>query len=197
MDVLAATSEGTAAILTPPHLYCSPLPNYVFIQCIWPLLIEPLRTMSASNLQSIQWFDALFHLRCVNSQWKWLVETSSEWAAFRLARIDSRGLVKRGTSAQFACRHALEEYNNALILLTTPRKLTVAMCHHPLLLPFPDICDRWLVVLKGVLESARNGTVKNPNLNDAYMYIPPEVGVHISPKRAELQKRLGNLHLAA
>jgi hypothetical protein len=151
MDVLSATPEGSPASPIPQHLYCSPLPNSMFIRNIWPLLVAPLRSITASNLQSIELLDVLFQLRCLNSQWKWLVETSTEWAAIRLARIESSGLVKRGTSAQFACRQALEEYNNALSLLMEPRKLTVAMCHHPLILPFPDICDRWLLVLKCAL----------------------------------------------
>lgn len=186
MDVLPGT----------PHLYCSPLPNCVFIRNIWPLLVAPLRIVTASNPHSIELLDVLFHLRCLNTQWKWLVETSTEWAAFRLARIGSKGLIKRGTSAQFACRHALEEYNNALSLLMEPRKLTVAMCHHPLVLPFPSICDRWLVVLKSALENARDGIVKTPNLNDAYMYIPPDVGVDMSPDRVAVGERLRNLQLS-
>lgn len=85
MDVLAATPEGTPTNLIPPHVYCSPLPNFVFIRNIWPLLVAPLRTVTASKLQTIQLLDVLFHLRCLNSQWKWLIETSTEWAAFRLA----------------------------------------------------------------------------------------------------------------
>lgn len=108
----------------------------------------------------------------------------------------AKDLLSGGTSAQFACRHALEEYNNALSLLVEPRKLTVAMCHHPLILPFPDISDRWLVVLKSALENARDGIVKTPNLSDAYMYIPPDVGVQMSSDRVAVGKRLRNLHLS-
>lgn len=176
----------------PPYqILCS-----LFIQHIWPLLVAPLRTVTASDLQSTELLDVLFHLRCLNSKWKWLVDTSTEWVAFRLARIGSKRLVKRGTSTQFACRHALEEYRNALSLLMQPRKLTVAMCHHPLILPFPDICDRWLVVLKGALENARDGIVRNPNLSDAYMYIPPDVGVDMSSDRVAVGELLRNLHLS-
>lgn len=195
MDVLATTPEGAPSNVSPPPVYFSPLPNCVFFQNIWPILVAPLRTVTASDLQTIRYVDVLFHLRCVNTQWKWLVESSTEWAAYRLARIDSRGLVKRGTSAQFACRRALEEYNSALSLLKEPRRLTVAMCHHPLILPFPEICDRWLVVLKSILERARDATVITPNLNEAYMYIPPEVGVHMSSDMVALWNRYSNLHL--
>jgi hypothetical protein len=196
MDVLSTTPEGSPASHIPQHLYCSPLPNYVFIRNIWPLLVAPLRSVTASNLQSIELLDVLFQLRCLNSQWKWLVETSTQWAAFRLARIESSGLVKRGTSAQFACRQALEEYNNALSLLMEPRKLTVAMSHHPLILSFPDICDRWLLVLKCALENARDGIVKTPTLDVAYMYIPPDVGVDMSSDMVAVGMRLGELHLS-
>ena len=151
--------------------------------------------MNASDLQSIQSLDVLFHLRSLNSDWKWLVETSTEWAAFRIARFDSKGLVMRGTSAEFARRHALQEYTNAISLLTEPRKLTVAMSHHPLIAPFPDICDRWLFVLKDALESARDCVLKTPNISDAYMYIPPEVGAILSRDRVAVEKRLSNWHL--
>lgn len=137
MDVLAATPEGAPSNVSPPPVYFSPLPNCVFLQNIWPILVAPLRTVTASNLHSIRYVDVLFHLRCVNTEWKWLVESSTEWAAYRLARIASKGLVKRGTSAQFACRRALEEYNSALSLLKEPMRLTVSMCHHPLILLFP------------------------------------------------------------
>ena len=101
----------------------------------------------------------------------------------------------RGTSAEFARRHALQEYTNAISLLTEPRKLTVAMSHHPLIAPFPDICDRWLFVLKDALESARDCVLKTPNISDAYMYIPPEVGAILSRDRVAVEKRLSNWHL--
>jgi hypothetical protein len=113
------------------------------IQNIWPLLVASTRTISASNVHSIDYLDVFFQLRFVNTQWKWLVETSTEWVAVQLARFHSKGLVMRGTT--HARRHALEEYTSALSLLTKPRKLTVAMWHHPLIAPFPDICDRTLV----------------------------------------------------
>lgn len=167
----------------------------MFIRNIWPLLVAPIREMSASNLHSMECLDVLFHLRCVNSQWKWLVETSTEWAAFRIARFDSKGLTIWGTSDDFARRHALQEYKNALSLLTGPRKLTVAMCHSPLIAPFLDISDRWLIVLKSALENAWDGIVRTPNLSDAYMYLPPEVGAVISSDRVEVGNHLSNWHL--
>lgn len=179
----------------PPHLYCSQLPNSVFIRNVWPLLVAPIREMCASNLHSMECLDVLFHLRCVNSHWKWLVETSTEWAAFRIARFDSKGLTMRGTSADFARGHALREFKSALSLLTEPRKLTVAMRHSPLVQPFPDISDRWLIVLKTALENARDGIVRTPNLSDAYMYSPPEVGAVMSSDRVAVGKRLSSWHL--
>ena len=195
MDVFTATSEGGHANSMPNHLYCSPLPNYVFIQNIWPLLVAPIRSLTPGNLQSIEYLHVLFHLRSVNSEWKWLVETSTEWAAFRVARAATRLLVGRGTSAQFARRHAIQEYNNALSLFAEPRKLTVSMCHGPLITPFPDLSDRWLIVLKDALQTARDGTMETPNVSDAYSYIPPDVGANMSADRFAVGKRLENLHL--
>ena len=101
----------------------------------------------------------------------------------------------RGTSPQFACRRALEEYKNVLSLLTEPRRLTVAICHHPLIAPFPDISERWLLLLKSALESARDGTLETPNLSAAYTYIPPEVGTMMSADRVAVAQRLRSLHL--
>jgi len=121
---------------------------------------------------------------------------SIEWVAFRLARFHSKGLVVRGTFAEFAHRQALEEYSNAFSLLTVPRALTVAMWHHPLIAPFPDIDDRWLVVLKSALESARDAIVETPHLGDAYMYIPPELGAVMSWDRVAMGQRLNNWHLS-
>lgn len=101
----------------------------------------------------------------------------------------------RGTSADFARGHALREFKSALSLLTEPRKLTVAMRHSPLVQPFPDISDRWLIVLKTALENARDGIVRTPNLSDAYMYSPPEVGAVMSSDRVAVGKRLSSWHL--
>jgi hypothetical protein len=126
----------------------------------------------------------------LNTEWKWLVETSAEWAAFRLAKYDSKGLVRRGTSLGFARRHATEEYINALSLLTTPRKLSMPMSHHPLIAPFTDISDPWLVMLKSALENARDDTKQTANLGDAYMYIPPELGSIMSHDRVAVGERL-------
>ena len=192
MDVLVATPHEVHESVMPNHQYCGCLPNCVVIAKIWPLLVAPIQTMSANNLGSIDTLDVLFKLRSLNTEWKWLVDTSCEWAAFRTAKFDSKGLVKRGTSAESALRHAVAEYNNALSLLTTPRKLSDVMVHHPLIAPFPDISDRWLYVLKCSLEIARDGARETGDVSDAYTYIPPEVGAIISKGRVAVRHRLQN-----
>lgn len=192
MDVLVATPHGANESVMPNHQYCGCLPNYVVIAKIWPLVVAPIRTMSANRLESIDSLDVLFKLRSLNNEWKWLVDTSCEWAAFRVAKCDSKGLVKRGASVGSALRHALEEYNNALSLLITPRKLSAVMVHHPLIAPFPDISDRWLHVLKFSLEIARDGKRETGEVSDAYTYTPPEVGAIISKERVAVRHRLRN-----
>lgn len=193
LDVLLETPHGDQESLMPNHQYCEHLPNCVLIANIWPLLVAPMRTMSASNLGSSDCLDVLFKLRSLNTEWKWLVDTSTEWAAFRVARRESKGLVIRGASADCALGRALQEYTNAFSLLTTPRKLSSIMVHHPLIAPFPDISDRWLFVLKDQLEVARDGTREAADVSDAYMYIPPEVGAIISKERRAVGVQLYGL----
>lgn len=190
MDVLVATPREANESVMPNHQYCECLPNCVVIAKIWPLLVAPIQTMSANNTDRL---DVLFKLRSLNTEWKWLVDTSCEWAAFRAAKCDSKGLVKRGASAGFALRQAVEEYNNALSLLTTPRKLSNVMVHHPLIAPFPDISDWWLGVLRFSLQIARDGARETGEVSDAYTYIPPEVGAIISKERVAVRHRLRNL----
>lgn len=192
MDVLVATPHEANESVMPEHQYCGCLPNCVVIAKIWPLLVAPIQTMSANNLGSVDTLDVLFKLRSLNTEWKWLVDTSCEWAAFRVAKCDSKGLVKRGASAGFALRQAVEEYNNALALLTKPRKLSHVMVHHPLIAPFPEISDRWLGVLKFSLEIARDGARETGEISDAYTYFPPAVGAIISKERAAVRHRLQN-----
>ena len=190
MDLLVATPHEADESVMPNHQYCECLPNCVVITKIWPLLVAPIQTMSANNLGSIDTLDVLFKLRSLNTEWKWLVDTSCEWAAFRVAKWEGKGLVKRGYSAGSAIRHAVEEYNNALSLLTIPRKLCDVMVHHPLIAPFPDISDRWLYVLKCSLEIARDGSRESGEVSDAYTYIPPEVGAIISKARVAVRHAL-------
>lgn len=192
VDVLVATPHGAKESVMPNHQYCECLPNSVVIAKVWPLLVAPIQTMNANSLESMDSLNVLFKLRSLNTEWKWLVDTSCEWAAFRVAKCASKGLVNRGASAGFALRRALEEYNNARSLLVTPRKLSAVMVHQPLVAPFPDISDRWLYVLKFALENARDGSRETGEVSDAYTYIPPEVGAIISKERVAVRHRLRN-----
>ena len=183
MDVLVATPLEAQESLMPNHQYCDRIPNCVVIGNIWPLLLANIRTISASNLGSSDYLEVLFKLRSLNTEWKWLVDTSTEWAAFRVARCESKGLVRRGASSGFALRHALQAYTNAFSLLSTPRKLVDIVVQHPLIAPFPDIGDRWLSVLKDTLEHARDGMREGDDPRTAYIYIPPELGAIVSKQR--------------
>ena len=167
MDVLPTVVDKEHTRVMPNHQYCENLPNLVLIQNIWPLLVAHIQSMSASNLQSIDYLNVLFKLRTLNIEWKWLVDTSLEWAAFRLAKSNSKGLVMRGTSTVIAFWHALEENSNVLSLLTTPKKLTVAMWHRPLIAPFPNNSHWWLYMLKSGLEIAKDVTMEIVNQSNA------------------------------
>lgn len=193
MDVLNATLDDAYGSLMPDHQYCSALPNFVVIAKIWPLLMAPNRPTNDCDVPSSECLDVLFKLRSLSSEWKWLVETSAEWAAFRLAKIHSRGLVMRGTSEGFALRCALEEFNNVFTLLTTPACLSVPIGHHPLIAPFPDIDDRWLLVLKSALEMSRDVPLRPDASCNAQMYIPPELGAIVSRERIGVGNRLRNI----
>ena len=77
------------ASVMPNHQHCEFLLNSVLIQNIWPLLVAPIWLMSTKNLQSIEYLEVLFKLQTLNIEWKWLVDTSLKWVAFRLAKSDS------------------------------------------------------------------------------------------------------------
>jgi hypothetical protein len=193
MDAFATMLHNAEGSVMPIHQYCERLPNSVVIAKIWPLLVAPNPGMNGINANSIQCLEVLFKLRSLSSQWKWLVETSTEWAAFRIAKIDSRGLVKRGTSTSFAHRRAIEVFNNVLTLLTTPRKLHVCIPHDCLIAPFPDISDRCLLMLRFALEIEGDGTPHPDVVSDAHCYIPLEVGAIISQARVAVRNRLSGL----
>lgn len=193
MDAFATMLHDAEGSVMPIHQYCDPIPNPVFIAKIWPLLVAPNPGMNEINANIIECLQVLFKLRSLSTQWKWLVETSAEWAAFRIAKIDSRGLVKRGTSTGFALQRALEVFNNVLTLLTTPKKLYVSIAHHSLIAPFPDISDRCLLWLRFALDIEADGSPQH----DAYLYIPPEVGTIISKDRIAVRHRLRNRQFVA
>lgn len=158
MDMFATMRHDAHVSVMPNHKYCDRLPNCLFIANIWPLLVAPNLAISDINGRSIDCLQILFKLRTLSTEWKWLVETSAEWAAFRVAKIESRGLVLRGTSPGFARRRALEVFHNVFTLLTIPRKMSVSIPHHSLIAPFPDISDRCLLMLKAALEFEGDGT---------------------------------------
>lgn len=197
MDVFATMLDDAHGSPMPSPLYCDHLPDSLFIAKIWPLLVEPNPAINEMHARSSDCLEVIFKLRSLSSNWKWLVETSTEWAAFRIAKIDSRGLVMRGTSTAFALRRALEVFNNVLTLLTTPRKLSVSIAHHSLIAPFPHIPDRLLLMLRSALEIARDGRLQTDVVNDAYLYIPPEVGAIISTDRIAVRNRLHHMTLVS
>ena len=183
MDVFRTMRHDAHVGVMPNHKYCERLPDDLFISNIWPLLVAPNLAINDINGRSNDCLQLLFKMRTLSTDWKWLVETSAQWASFRVAKIDSRGLVLRGTSTGFAQRRALEVFNNVFTLLTTPRKMSVSTPHHSLIAPFPDISDRCLLMLKSALEFEGDGTRVGDVRGDAVWYIPPKVGATVFKDR--------------
>lgn len=190
--MFAATVEDAHGCVMPTHQYCERLPNSLFLEKIWPLVVAPDTSINETSVRMADFLEILFKLRSLSTAWKWLVETSAEWAAFRLAKNDTRGLVARGTSQGFALRRAVEEFENVLSLLTSTTMLSVPISHHALIAPFPDLSDKWLLILKSALEIARDGTLQI-GAGDAHIYIPPLVGAIISKERIAVGNRLRRL----
>lgn len=146
-DSITTTSCGSSTSSYANGQYIDALPDDVVTSQVWPNLISSLHKLKRGEEDQYSEVNILWKLRILNKKWMNLVDSSVEWAAFRLANsfIDaakySTGVEDTFIVARdFLCKRAK---------LSNPCNLDILMA------PYPDLPDNRNRRLRG------NDTLQN------------------------------------